>query len=196
MRNVTTAIVFVLCSAASAAAGTKSVLRSVTGSGLASSAPGTAFSMDFRPSITQDTGPYDALQIGFIFEAGSTPFTQLNIQLNSSPTVFTFLPYSGNQRQVAYTLYDPAFNQNPGVGYPTTPEFVVMPQEWHDDFADGVLAGKLWVTNPVGAANTYLFSVHSVFDVSEFASPEPGAGVAIIATAAAMMRRSRRRHHA
>ena len=194
MRNV---IVLVICLLAfttpASAAVNQSVIRGVTGVDLASTAPGNSFSMNFGSSITQDTPPYHALQVGLIFDAGSTQFTQLNIKLDSSPTVFTFQPYPGNHRQVAYTLYDPAFNPTPGAGYPTTPEFVLLPQEWRDDLADGVLAGKLWVNNPVGGANTYLLSASSVFELPQGASPEPGAGCAIMATAAALLKR-RPRH--
>jgi hypothetical protein len=192
MRNVMTAMICLLCGVAATSAATQTVLRGITGSGLTSGAPGNSFSINFGSSITQDTAPYDAVQVGMIFEAGS-PFTQLNIQLDSAPTVFTFLPYSGNQRQVAYTLYNPAFNSNPGVGYPTTPEFVLLPPEWHGDLADGVLAGKFWVTNLSGGANTYLMSYSSTFALRESALPEPGAAIAGVAIAAAMLRRGRRR---
>ena len=193
MRIVIAPIMCLLASATVATAATQSALRSVNGTGLSSASPGNAFTMNFAPSITKDAAPYHVLQVGMIFDSGSTQFTQLNIQLDSSPTVFTFLPYPGNHRQVAYTLYDPSFTSNPGVGYPTTPEFVLLPQAWRDDLEDGVLAGKLWVSDPVGGANTYLMSANSVFEVPETASPEPGAGLAVIATAATLLRRGGRR---
>src|SRR5687768_3394769 len=170
-----------------------SAVRGVSGSGLSSGAPGNDFSLDFRPNVPGAAVPYDALQISLIFDGLATQFTTLNVQLDSSPEVFSFLPYPGNQRQVAYTLYDPEFNPTPGAGYPTTPVFVLMPQAWRDEFTDGILAGRLWVTNPSGGSGAYLFSVSSAFAVPESAVPEPGAAVAVLSTTSLFSLRRRQR---
>src|SRR5688572_4294043 len=165
------------------------VARGVAGSGLASSAPGNDFTLDFRPYVPTASVPYQALQISLIFDGGRTQFTTFNVQLDASPEVFAFLPYPGNQQQVAYTLYDEEFNPNPGPGYPTTPVFVPLPQAWRDELTDGVLTGRLWVTNPSGGTGDYLFTVGSAFAVPEPSVPEPTAGLALAATAAMLLRR-------
>ena len=165
----------------------QSALRGVTGSGLTASAPGTSFSFDYRPLVTKDTAPYEPAEFTFIFEAAHAPFSELKVQLDSSPTPFTFLPYTGNGFQLIYVLYDPAYELTPGSPWPANPAYMVMPEAWRDDLSDGVLSGKFWVTNPAGPPNTYIFSTQALYVVTEAASPEPSAGLAIVATAAAAL---------
>ena len=167
-------------------------VRGVNGTGLASAAPGNAFELDFRPVVTSGAVPYQALQVSLIFDGLGTQFSTLNVQLNAAPEVFSFLPYPGNQKQVAYTLYDEEFNPNPGPGYPTTPVFVLLPDAWRDELRDGILSGRLWVTNPTASTGNYLFSVSGAFAVPEPSTPEPSAAVGLVATSAALLLRRRR----
>jgi len=202
MRYATFALVSTIVVAGAAARGNitvpvQSAVRGMSGTGLTSGAPAKAFSFDYRSSITKDTAPYEPASMTLAFEASQAPFSELKIQLDSSPTPFTFLPYPGNGNQVLYTLYDPGYELSPGSPWPATPAFLAMPSVWRDDLADGVLSGKFWVTNPVGTPNTYFLSTQGIFAVSdggaeEGASPEPGAGLAIVAMAGVLLRRVRR----
>ena len=198
MRSISTIIAAVSLVAAAPLApaapiATQSAVRGVSGSGLAGAAPGNPFALDFRPYVADAHVPYQALQVSLIFDGLSTQFATFNVQLAQSPEVFSFLPYPGNQKQVAYTLYDETFNQSPGVGYQTTPVFVPLPQAWRDELADGVLTGRLWVSNPAGGDGSYLFSVSSAFAMPEASAPEPSAGLALAATSALLLCRHGRR---
>jgi hypothetical protein len=171
---------------------TQSGVRGVQSTGLATGAPGNAFSFDFRSSITKASAPYDLVQMGLIFDGFGKQFGQLNIQLDSDPTVFSFLPWPGNNYQVAYTLYDPRFNDNPGDPWPATPANLLMPQVWHDELNDGILSGHVWVSNPVTTVNSYILSTSGVFAVPADATPEPAAAM-LMPLALMMLRRQRRR---
>jgi hypothetical protein len=198
MRQTAHTIAAILCTIAFAAAAapanivapTQGGVRGATGTGLTTSAPGTAFSFDYRALVISDTAPYEPASFSLTFDAAHVQYSELKIQLDSSPTPFTFLPVTANGYQSNYVLYDPAYELTPGSPWPATPAYLAMPQAWRDDLTDGVLSGKFWVTNPAGTPNTYFFSTNAAFVV-----PEPTAGLAVIATAAAasLLRCRRRR---
>lgn len=170
----------------------KSATRGVSGTGLASSAPGTAFSLDFRSSIPEGA-PYDLRQMAMIFDGFSTQFSELRIQLDSSPTIFTFYPWPGNNRQVAYTLYDLEVQPVIGDPWPATPAYIPFPREWHDEAVDGIFSGHLWVTNPSNTPNQYIFATGgagAVFSVTP--SPEPSGFLAIATLGLTFLRRRQR----
>lgn len=198
MSRTFTAVIaaVVVCSFASFASAAFYVTaqQSVFTTGLQSSAPGTAFSFDFRSKLPADAGsPYLLGEDGLIFDSTPTHFSELKIQLNSSPTVFTFLPYPGNQEQVAYRLYDPNITTNIGSGYPETPIFTPITQEWRDEAADGIISGHLWVASPTSTPNSYLFSMAGYFDISKSASaPEPGSALSVCSFALFALGRGRK----
>jgi hypothetical protein len=185
MRQTIIAALIVLMSANAAPGGViyTTVSQGVTGTNLAAAPPGTPFALDYRPFIA---APYDAKEVHFIFDGNSTAFTDLRIRLDSSDTVFSFLPAPPSNQQIAYKLYDPSLTTNPGPGYPTTPVFVPITQEWRDELADGVLSGTLWVNNASNSPSNYLFSAGVTFAV-----PEPACGFAIILAALTLCRRRR-----
>jgi hypothetical protein len=202
MINLRYAILATFCTLAFVAVGAQGNIvvplqggvRGATGTGLTTSAPGTPFSFDFRSFISSDSAPYDPASFSLAFDAVHVPFSELKIQLDSSPTPFTFLPFTGNGYQSNYVLYDPAYELTPGSPWPATPAYMTMPQTWKDDLSDGVLSGKFWVSNPTGTPNTYFFSSQALFVVPEGAAPEPSSAFAVVAGAAALLRRTRRRH--
>jgi hypothetical protein len=197
MRHIAAAAALCLLIAATTASAApianQTGVRGVNGSGLTDAPPGNPFTLDFRPVITEATVPYTTLQVSLIFEAVGTQFSTFNIQLDAGPEVYSFLPYPGNQRQVAYTLYDPAFNPNPGPGYPTTGVFVLLPDAWRDEFRDGILSGRLWVTNPTGSTGNYIFAVSGAFAVPEPSVPEPSAALGLATMTGALLLRRRRK---
>lgn len=168
-------------------------VRGQQGTGLTSSSPGTSFTFDYRALVADDTAPYDAARFNLLFDAAHVQFTELKIQLDSAPTVFTFFPFTGNNYQSNYVIYDPAYETDPGQPWPATPAWLVMPQVWKDDLSDGVLSGKFWVTNPSSTPNQYFLSTSAFFVVPEAAAPEPTAGFAIGVTAATLLRHRRGR---
>jgi hypothetical protein len=202
MANARNTILAAFCTLAFVAVGaqgnivvpTQGGVRGATGTDLTTSAPGTAFSFDYRSFITNDSAPYDPARFSLGFDAAHVPYSELKIQLDSSPTPFTFLPFTGNGYQSNYVLYDPAYELTPGSPWPATPAYMVMPQVWKDDLSDGVLSGKFWVTNPIGPPNTYFLSTLALFVVPEGAAPEPSSAFAVVASATALLRRTRRRH--
>jgi hypothetical protein len=186
MSRPITAIALVLALSTAAHAATfQTTARGINTTGLQSGAPGNAFSFDYRSSIS-GSAPYDLRQTALIFDGFSVPFSELKVQLDSSPTIFTFLPTPLNSRQVAYTLYDLEVTPTPGGPWPAAPAFMPMLQEWRNETADGILSGHLWVTDPVGSPNQWIFSTSAVFAV-----PEPAAGV----LAFALLPLIRRRRH-
>jgi hypothetical protein len=192
MRRTTFAIALILCAVPSSSARAdflaESISRGVIGSGIATSSPGTAVSLDFRPINTD--APYQTLEVLLIFDDQRVTFSRLNVQLDSSPTIFQFLPTLLNNYQVTYRLYDPAYDPNPGPGYPIGAQPIILPQAWRDELADGVLSEHMWIDNAGGTPGQYFLSVDSVFAV-----PEPGAcGVAAFSVAPAALRRRRERH--
>ena len=201
MGHLRYTILAVFCALAIAAAAaranvlvpTEGGVRGASGTGLTTSAPGTPFSFDYRALVTSDTAPYDPATFSLNFDAAHVPFSELKIQLDSSPTPVTFLPFTGNGYQASYILYNPQYELTPGPPWPATPAYLAMPQAWRDDLSDGVLSGKFWVTDAVGTPNTYFMSTSARFVVPEGAAPEPSAAFAIVATAGAMLRRTRRR---
>ena len=179
---IVTAVALICCFASSASAAYYvTATQGVLGTGLQGSAPGTPFSLDFRAKLPADAGnPYLLGEAGMIFDSTPTHFSQLKVQLDSSPTVFTFLPYPGNQEQVAYQLYDPNITTNIGSGYPDTPIYTPITQEWRDEATDGIIAGHLWVTSPTTTPNSFLFSMAGYFDISKSASaPEPASALGL-----------------
>jgi hypothetical protein len=172
----------------------QSAVRGSQNTGLATSAPGNTFSFDFRSSITKASAPYDLVQMGLIFDGFGKQFGQLNVELDSAPgTTFTFLPWPGNNYQIAYTLWDPRFNDNPGDPWPAAPAYLLMPQTWHDELSDGILSGHLWVRNAAAGADRYIFSTSGAFAVPPGVTPEPAA-VALVAPLAALALRRHRRN--
>ena len=198
IRSISIAIALCLGVARAASGATifeaQSAVRGSQGTGLATSSPGNAFSFDFRSSITKATAPYDLVQMGLIFDSFGKQFAQLNVELDSAPgTTFTFLPWPGNNNQIAYTLWDPRFNDNPGDPWPAAPAYLLMPQIWHDELNDGILSGHLWVSNIAAGADGYIFSTSGAFAVPAGVTPEPaGAVLSLLAPLALSMRRARR----
>jgi hypothetical protein len=88
--------------------------------------------------------------------------------------------------QVNYTLYDPAIITPPSG--PSVTGFLLMPQDWRDEGADGILSGRVWLTNPSGGDGQF-----TVATTSYFAVPEPSAGLVIVAGALAILRRHRKK---
>src|SRR5690349_20063475 len=114
--------VILVCVAASAAPSlatiTSIVSRGYSGSGIGGNAPGASFSMDYRSGVFPGGGvPYDLRQIEFFFISEPT-FDVLNIQLDSSPTVFQLLPDSPVPTQAHYIFYDPALTTVPSDPWP------------------------------------------------------------------------------
>src|SRR5688500_14189808 len=120
MRPASIAAVAVLALALPASASLLSMpLVGSNGTNLSSAAtPGTPFALDFRPGIAGRA--FAPREVNFIFESSATTFSTLSIDLDSSDTVFSFNPWTGNSKQIAYKLYDPLITTNPGPGYPTT----------------------------------------------------------------------------
>jgi hypothetical protein len=191
MRRTTFAIALILCAVSPSARAdflAESIARGVIGTGVATSSPGTAVSLDFRPINTN--APYQTLEVLLIFDDQRVTFSQLNVQLDSSPTVFQFLPTLLNNYQVTYRLYDPAYDPNPGPGYPTGAQPLILPQAWRDELADGVLSGHMWIDNAGGTPGQYFLSVDTVFAVPE---PTAACGLAAFFVATGLLSRRHRR---
>jgi hypothetical protein len=189
MRRTAFAIGLILCALSSSARAdslAESIARGIAGTGIATSSPGTALSLDFRPIHTN--APYQTLEVLLLFDNQRVTFSTLNVQLDSSPTVFHFLPLALNNSQSDYLLYDPAFLSDPGLGPPGALP-LILPQAWRDELADGVLSGHMWIDNASGPPGQYFLSVDTVFAV-----PEPAAcGSAALFIAPTLLARRRRR---
>src|SRR5262245_22250740 len=87
-RIAATFLVFCIASVASAATYQGAVVD-FNGFNSTSSAPGTPFTLDYRPFIPGGA-PYQLSEVNLSFADPFKPFSQVSIQLDSSPTIFTF----------------------------------------------------------------------------------------------------------
>lgn len=188
MRRTTFAIPLILCAVSTSASANflaQSIQRGVIGTGVATSSPGTPLSLDFRPILSD--APYQTLEVLLMFDNQRVTFSRLNVQLDSSPTVFQLVPTLLNNYQVTYLLYDPTYVADPGLSYPGAQQ-LILPQAWRDELADGVLSGHMWIDNAGGTPGQYFLSIDTVFAV-----PEPAAcGLAAFVVAPVLLARRRR----
>jgi hypothetical protein len=101
--------------------------------------PGTPFVLDYTPWLGSQSALYQP--VGFLmgFQC-QTPYSTLNIRLDSAPTVYEFPPtFPADSGTVAW-LYDPAFMSGSGM----VPAYV-MPDDWKNELADGRLEARFWV---------------------------------------------------
>lgn len=103
------------------------------------SSPGTSFTLDFTPILSDQAPPHQAVGVLLGFDC-HTPYSQLNIQLSSGPDVHTFAPTAPSEDQTAALLYDPAYLSGEG-DVPSS----FLPEAWKTELADGLLQGTLWV---------------------------------------------------
>ncbi len=125
------------------------------------SSPGSAFTIDYTSDPAAATH-IDIAEVLLTFSC-QTNFTTANILLNSSPTVFSFTPTTGNSSFVL-NLYDPAWISNPGTSVPSA----VLPQAWKDELADGKLNASLWVNGAPWAPQSGQLMAQVLF-----VTPEP-----------------------
>jgi len=147
----------------------------------ATASPGTTFVLDYTPMLVDQhhlNQPYQA--VGFLMSfMCHTPYTELNIQLNSGQTIYEFPPTPPSTDATSAFLYDPAYLSPSG----SVPSYV-MAEAWKSEMADGLLEGRFWVEGTPFAPQWATLS-----GTGEYIVPEPATVMVLAMAAACLIRR-------
>jgi len=130
------------------------------------SSPGTAFSLDYRSSLTAATAPYNLVEVLLSLDT-SVMYSNVAITLGSSSTVYRFPQLAPGQ--TVYGLYDSTVMSRP----PGDITYALLPAAWKTEAADGVISGHIWLEGAGSKPSYGILNMNDMFAVTT--NPEPAS---------------------